>query len=193
VPRTLGSSATRASSSWPSRNGSPPGRRPRCASGQTGLCSTRWFLVPLRFLACRPTPQREKAPSEHKYLSDFARKYYGEGQAEGEVNGAREALLTAVTVRGLALDEEARARIAACSDIATLKAWLVNAIRSAKIGRVHPRRRSAMSLRTASASTGRDNTRAIAGDDPRTDATALSLATKTMRRATSGCPFAAIE
>jgi hypothetical protein len=30
------------------------------------------------------------ATSEHKYLSDFARKYYGEGRAEGEALGKAE-------------------------------------------------------------------------------------------------------
>jgi hypothetical protein len=34
------------------------------------------------------------ATSEHKYLSDFARKYYDAGREEGEVAHARTALLT---------------------------------------------------------------------------------------------------
>jgi hypothetical protein len=70
------------------------------------------------------------ATSEHKYLSDFARKYYGEGEAKGRAEGAREALLTAIAARGIALHEEHRAQIDACPDVAMLNAWLVNAVRA---------------------------------------------------------------
>jgi hypothetical protein len=84
------------------------------------------------------------ATSEHKYLSDFARKYYGEGKAEGKAEGiaegkaegAREALLTAITARGLVPGDGHRARIASCADVATLNAWLVNALGAKKMGDV---------------------------------------------------------
>jgi len=80
------------------------------------------------------------ATSEHKYLSDFARKYYDEGIAEGRTRGeiarARTALLTVLAGRDIALSEELRARIDACADLATLDAWLVRAVRAADVAEV---------------------------------------------------------
>jgi hypothetical protein len=71
------------------------------------------------------------ATGEQKYLSDFARKYYGEGEAkgmaEGEAKGLREAVVTVAAARGIALSDEDRGRIAACSDLAALEAWLTRA------------------------------------------------------------------
>jgi hypothetical protein len=71
------------------------------------------------------------ATSEHKYLSDFARKYYGEGEARGEAKGARADLLIVIAARGITLDEEGRARIDACTDATTLDAWLARAAQAA--------------------------------------------------------------
>jgi hypothetical protein len=84
------------------------------------------------------------ATSEHKYLSDFAQKYYGEGEAKGlaegeargRAEGTREALLAAIAARGFAMSEEHRSRISACADLGTLRAWLVNAVRAATPGEV---------------------------------------------------------
>ena len=71
------------------------------------------------------------ATSEHKYLSDFANKYYGEGKAEGQTEGetkhAREALLIVIAVRGIAMSEGDHARVEACTDPRTLDAWLARA------------------------------------------------------------------
>jgi hypothetical protein len=68
--------------------------------------------------------------SEHKYFSDFAQKYYGEGKAEGKAEGVREALLAVVAARGLNLSENHRAKVAACSDSVTLGRWLTRAARA---------------------------------------------------------------
>jgi hypothetical protein len=70
------------------------------------------------------------ATSEHKYLSDFARKYYDDGVSKGEAVRARAALLTVVTARDIALDDDQRARIGACADVATLDTWLARAARA---------------------------------------------------------------
>ena len=69
--------------------------------------------------------------SEHKYFSDFAQKYYGEGKAEGRAEGIREALLTVTAARSVALSSEDRARIATCGDLATLESWLAHAAHAA--------------------------------------------------------------
>jgi len=80
------------------------------------------------------------ATSEHKYLSDFARKYYGEGvaegKAEGKAEGARAALLTVVAARGVALRPQDRERIAACADVAMLDAWVARAAQATVSGDV---------------------------------------------------------
>jgi hypothetical protein len=83
------------------------------------------------------------ATSEHKYLSDFARKYYDAGREEGIAEGrtrelarARTALLTVLAGRDIALSEELRARIDACADLATLDAWLVRAVRAANVAEI---------------------------------------------------------
>jgi hypothetical protein len=90
------------------------------------------------------------ATSEHPYLSDFARKYYddglskgkaegmaqgvaqgvAQGMAQGEANGVRAALLKVIDAREIVLDQEERAGIDACADVATLDAWLVRAARA---------------------------------------------------------------
>jgi hypothetical protein len=66
------------------------------------------------------------ATREHKYLSDFARKYYDDGEAAR----ARAALLTVITARDIALRDDERARIDACADIVTLDGWLARAARA---------------------------------------------------------------
>lgn len=112
------------------------------------------------------------AISGHKYLSDFAQKYYEEGRARGKaeaqiegrleavlegrlegrregklegrlegrilgrIEGAREALLKVLTARDLALGDDHRARMAACSDLAALHTWLVLAAQASTAAEV---------------------------------------------------------
>lgn len=47
-----------------------------------------------------------------------------EGEAQGEVRGLAEGLLALLAVRGVALDDAARARIEGCKDAAELRRWL---------------------------------------------------------------------
>jgi predicted transposase/invertase (TIGR01784 family) len=51
-----------------------------------------------------------------------------EGHASGLAKGKRDALLRLLARRGLALTEDDRARVAACSDVATLDQWFDNAL-----------------------------------------------------------------
>jgi hypothetical protein len=67
------------------------------------------------------------ATTEHKYLSDFARKYYDDGVVKGEAHRARAALRTVIRVRAIPASEEDLARIAACEDLTTLDRWLERA------------------------------------------------------------------
>jgi hypothetical protein len=62
---------------------------------------------------------RTMNPAKYEYQSDFARKYYGQGKAEGRAEGSHDALVAVVikllTVRFGALNEVVRARIEAAS------------------------------------------------------------------------------
>lgn len=67
--------------------------------------------------------------TEHRYQSDFARRYFSAGKAtgevEGEVKGAAKAVLTLLKHRGVAVLEEHRAIILECNDHEQLDAWLI--------------------------------------------------------------------
>ena len=60
----------------------------------------------------------------HEYRSDFARRYFSRGKAEGEANGEARAILTVLATRGVEVPEPARARIAACTDLDQLDRWV---------------------------------------------------------------------
>ncbi|GAB3459424.1 hypothetical protein GCM10027570_43520 [Streptomonospora sediminis] len=60
----------------------------------------------------------------HPYHSEFARKYYGRGKAEGKA----ESVLRVLKARGITISEEDRTRITTCTDPETLNTWLDRAI-----------------------------------------------------------------
>jgi hypothetical protein len=68
------------------------------------------------------------ATSEHKYLSDFARKYYGEGEAKGKAEGKAEALLAVLVARDLQVSPEHRTKILECADTGRLDRWIAHAV-----------------------------------------------------------------
>src|ERR1022692_2030392 len=76
------------------------------------------------------------ATSEHKYLSDFARKYYGEGEAKGKAEGKAEGkakgpavgVLSVLSARGLAISPEQRRSILECTDTTRLDRWISSAV-----------------------------------------------------------------
>lgn len=76
------------------------------------------------------------ADFRYEYQSDFARKYYGQGLAEGRTEGERtghargmaQALLSVLQRRGLEATEDQRTRIAACTDLAVLERWIDRAL-----------------------------------------------------------------
>ncbi len=63
----------------------------------------------------------------YEYQSDFARRYVAQGRAEGEASGRAHALLAVLAERGIEIPVEMRVRIAGCSDLAMLDAWLARA------------------------------------------------------------------
>ncbi|MGD0525624.1 MAG: hypothetical protein ABSE49_10790 [Polyangiaceae bacterium] len=64
------------------------------------------------------------ASGNYQYQSDFARRYFGQGKAEGKA----EAVLAVLAARQIAVPDEIRARITACADVAILDRWLARAI-----------------------------------------------------------------
>jgi predicted transposase YdaD len=81
------------------------------------------------------------ATTEHKYLSDWARKYYDEGEAKGEAigeargeaKGKASALLQILSARGLEISDDARVTVLACQDLAQLDAWLARALTATSV------------------------------------------------------------
>ncbi len=73
--------------------------------------------------AARKALEDDMGVSTDAYISDFAKRYVSQGRSEGEA----QALLLVLESRGLAVSDEARARIIACTDIEQLDAWLSRA------------------------------------------------------------------
>ncbi len=79
------------------------------------------------------------ANGTYQYQSAFAKRYVAQGRAEGEAEGEargeakglREAVARVLAARKLALSELGRTRLASCSDVATLTAWLERAVTAA--------------------------------------------------------------
>jgi hypothetical protein len=55
-----------------------------------------------------------------EYKSDFARRYYAEGEAC--------AIFAVLATRGISVPEEARVRISECTDLAQLESWVYRAV-----------------------------------------------------------------
>jgi hypothetical protein len=64
----------------------------------------------------------------YEYQSDFVRKYVFQGRAEGRVEGRVEgearAVFTLLEARGIAVPDDARARILECTDLDQLDTWV---------------------------------------------------------------------
>ena len=58
---------------------------------------------------------RDMMPANYQYQSDFARKYYGQGKAEGKAEGISDIVRKLLSLRFGPLDEATRSRIAAAS------------------------------------------------------------------------------
>jgi len=74
----------------------------------------------------------EKRIMEHReYRSEFFRGIYNKGAAEGEAKGIAkgkaEGILAVLAARGIPVSDTIRDRILACTDIATLDAWIQRA------------------------------------------------------------------
>lgn len=64
----------------------------------------------------------------YEYQSDFARRYFSEGeahgQAQGQAQGEATAVIAVLEARGIDVPEKIRAEIAGCTDLDRLAAWI---------------------------------------------------------------------
>jgi hypothetical protein len=67
-----------------------------------------------------------------RYESDFAKRYFGQGEAQGKAQGKAQgearALLAVLEARGLEISHEARELISGCTDLDQLDAWVRRAV-----------------------------------------------------------------
>ena len=86
----------------------------------------------------RISTERESEESAVASLDDTTTvaDYFAKGRAKGKAEGARTALLAVITSRGLPLHDDDGARIAACSDAATLEAWVGRAARATAVAEI---------------------------------------------------------
>jgi hypothetical protein len=80
------------------------------------------------------------ASGKYEYQSDFARRYFAQGEAageaRGEAKGRAQALLEVLRVRGIDVPADVRDRILSCRDVALLDAWVERAVTATSIGGV---------------------------------------------------------
>jgi hypothetical protein len=67
----------------------------------------------------------------NRVLVAYGDTRYRAGEEKGEAKAAREHIQLIMQSRGVAMDADARARIAACTDLAVLERWIVRALRVA--------------------------------------------------------------
>lgn len=60
----------------------------------------------------------------YEYKSDFARRYFSQGEAKGEAQGEAKALLTLLAARDIRVPDDARERITGCTDLDQLDIWI---------------------------------------------------------------------
>ncbi|WP_068052317.1 hypothetical protein [Nocardia xishanensis] len=72
----------------------------------------------------------------YEYKSDFARRYYARGKADGEATGEARALLTMLRARRIRVPDEAEARIRECTDADLLNSWVERAATAKSLGEV---------------------------------------------------------
>ncbi len=82
-------------------------------------------------VAARTYLEKLMTASTWEYKSDFARKYYGQGEAhgraEGEAAGRAQGVLAVLAARGVTVPADIRDRIIGCTDPVQLNTWLTRA------------------------------------------------------------------
>jgi hypothetical protein len=78
--------------------------------------------------AARAHPE-ELMLTTYEYQSDFARRYFGAGKAEGEAR----AVLAFLDARGVEVPDQVRERIAGCTDLGQLDRWVRRAATASNV------------------------------------------------------------
>jgi hypothetical protein len=85
------------------------------------------------------------ATTTHRYQSDFARRYYAEGEAKGKAEGIAEgetkgkaegearAVLAFLDARGIEVPDPVRKDITSCTDLDQLDTWIRRAATANKV------------------------------------------------------------
>ncbi|NKQ56679.1 hypothetical protein HFP15_27780 [Amycolatopsis sp. K13G38] len=91
---------------------------------------TRYYDLVLAVLpeAARAHLEELMTTGTYEYQSDFARKYFGQGLAEGEVVGEAKALLEVLSARDITVPDDIRSRILDCTDTEILRTWVRRAV-----------------------------------------------------------------
>jgi hypothetical protein len=90
-----------------------------------------WILSGLNE-AARRALEAEMQTGNYEYQSEFVKRNLAQGRAEALAN----AVLTVLAARGIAFSDEVRARVLACTDLATLDRWLARAATAAEAAAV---------------------------------------------------------
>jgi hypothetical protein len=69
----------------------------------------------------------------HPYQSNFARRYYDQGEAAGEAKGEARAVLAFLEARGIEVPNDVRERILVCTDLSELDTWVSRAATATKV------------------------------------------------------------
>jgi hypothetical protein len=83
--------------------------------------------------AARDCLEEFMTTTSHRYQSDFARRYFSEGEAQGEAKGEAQALLAVLEARGIDVPDDLRDRIVSCTDLDRLGGWIRQAATAHKI------------------------------------------------------------
>jgi hypothetical protein len=80
------------------------------------------------------------ASGKYEYQSDFARRYFAQGEAageaKGEAKGRAQSILDVLRVRNVDVPPDVRERILSCRDVALLDAWLERAVTATSVASV---------------------------------------------------------
>jgi hypothetical protein len=74
--------------------------------------------------AAREHLEKIMSTTEHRYQSDFARRYYAQGEASGEAKGEAKAILAVLDARGIEVPDDLREQISTCTDVTRLDTWI---------------------------------------------------------------------
>ncbi|WP_067467751.1 hypothetical protein [Nocardia amamiensis] len=78
----------------------------------------------------------------YEYKSEFARRYYSRGKAEGRAEGEAAALLRILRTRGFTMSEAIASRIAECTDLDQINIWIDRAVTADSLDEIlaeHPK------------------------------------------------------